>query len=624
MPATTLKDHKEEQRIVRIRVWMALFFMVFLVFVLIARLFYLQVLRYDEMSTQSEENRVLLQTVPPIRGLIYDTNGKLLATNRSSRSLSIVRELAGDLDTLIETISELLPISDNERRRFDQRIRRRRPFEAIPLKFNLNDEQIATIAVNQFRLPGVEIDADLVRYYPEDKIFAHSVGYVGRINDRELKTLDPALYSGTYVTGKIGLEKYYESKLLGKPGYQEVETNARGRVLRVLKRVSPEQGKDLELYLDTELQKVAIKALKGRRGAIVAMDPKTGGVLSMVSNPAFDPNLFVTGIDYESFNGLNNNIERPLYNRATLGEYPPASTIKPVVGLALLAHDVVDEKTRVFDQGWFQLPGSDHRFRNWNRRGDGWIDLYQAMVRSNDTFFYKQAGALGIDRMHDFLSQFGLGRRTGIDIGEERPGLLPSREWKRGVHGQPWYPGETVIAIIGQGYNLATPLQLAEFTTILANRGKHVQPRLVKEDMPDIQSPEWGQDIEVDDKHWDLIINSMEDVIKSPRGTAHYRIGRNLKYRIAGKTGTAQVVSIPQGEEYDAERLKEFQRDHSLFIAFAPVEDPQIAISVIVENNSGAANVAKEVMDYYLLPRMNPSLTHGLSVDEMHKSKVTN
>ena len=624
MPANTLKDHKAEQRIVQTRIWLALFFMVVLVFVLITRLFYLQVLRYDEMSTQSEENRVLLQTVPPVRGLIYDTNGKLLAKNRSSRSLAIVRELAGDLDKLIADISELVPITDNERRRFDQRVRRRRPFESIPIKFNLDDEQIATVAVNQFRLPGVEIDADLVRYYPEGDIFAHSVGYVGRINDRELRTLEPALYSGTYVTGKIGLEKYYESILLGKPGYQEVETNARGRVLRVLNRVNPEPGKDLELYLDTELQKVAIEALDGRRGAIVAMDPKTGGVLSMVSNPAFDPNLFVTGIDYETFNGLNRNIERPLYNRATLGEYPPASTIKPVIGLALLANKVVDKDTRIYDQGWFQLPGSDHRFRNWNRRGDGWVNLYQAIMRSNDTFFYKQAGALGVDRMHDFLSQFGLGRRTGIDIGEERPGLLPSREWKRGVYGEPWYPGETVIAIIGQGYNLATPLQLAEFTTILANRGKHVQPRLVKEDIPDIQSPEWGHDVDVSDEHWDLVIDAMEDVVKNSRGTAYWRIGRNLKYRIAAKTGTAQVVSIPQGEEYDAERLKEFERDHSLFVAFAPVEDPQIAVSVIVENSNGAANVAKTMMDHYLLPRLNPSLTHGLSVEEALKAKVAN
>ena len=616
MPANTLKDHKAEQRIVRTRVWLALFIMVIMVFVLIARLFYLQVVRYDEMSTQSEENRVLLQTIPPVRGLIYDTNGKLLAMNRSSRSLAIVRERAGDLNEVIADISELIPVTDNERRRFDQRARRRRPFEAIPLKFNLNDEQIATVAVNQFRLPGVEIDADLVRYYPEGDIFAHSVGYVGRINDRELRDLDPALYSGTYVTGKIGLEKYYESVLLGKPGYQEVETNARGRVLRVLNRVNPEQGRDLELYLDTELQRVAIKALDGRRGAVIAMDPKTGGVLAMVSNPAFDPNLFVTGIDYETFNDLNRDIERPLYNRATLGEYPPASTIKPVVALALLKHGVVDKDTRIFDQGWFQLPGSDHRFRNWNRRGDGWVDLYKSIVRSNDTFFYKQAGELGIDRMHDFLSQFGLGRRSGIDIGEERSGLLPSREWKRGVYGQPWYPGETVIAIIGQGYNLATPLQLAEFTTILANRGKHVQPRLVKEEMPDIQSPEWGHDVEASDKHWDLIIDAMEDVIKSPRGTAHWRIGRDLKYRMAGKTGTAQVVSIPQGEEYDAEQLKEFERDHSLFVGFAPIEDPQISVAVIVENNSGASNVAKEVMDHYLLPRLNPSLIQGLSVDE--------
>ncbi|WP_062267444.1 penicillin-binding protein 2 [Endozoicomonas arenosclerae] len=604
MPVNTLKDHKAEQRIVSIRVWLALVFMILLVMVLVSRLFYLQVVKYDELATQSEENRVLLQTVPPVRGLIYDRNGNLLATNRSSKTLAIVRERVEDIDQLLEDIARLIPISEYEHNRFLQQIKRRRPFESVPLKFRLNDEQVALVAVNQFRLPGVEINAELVREYPEGSSFAHSVGYVGRINDRELKNLDPALYTGTYTIGKIGLERFYERILLGKPGYQEVEVNARGRVTRVLSRVNPSPGKDLHLYIDTDLQNAAIKAMKGRRGSVVALDPKTGGVMAMVSNPAFDPNLFVTGIDYATFNDLNTDIERPLYNRATLGEYPPASTIKPLVALGLLSNDVVERDDKIYDKGWFQLPGSDHRFRNWNRRGDGWIDLKQAIMRSNDTFFYNMAGKIGIDRLHDFLSQFGMGRKTGIDIHEERIGLLPSREWKRGAYGQPWYPGETVIAIIGQGYMLTTPMQLAESVTLIANRGKHVQPRLVKEDIPEFQSPEWGHDIELDDRDWDFVIDGMEKVVSYNRGTAYWRIGRGLKYRTAGKTGTAQVVSIPQGEEYDAEKLKEFQRDHSLFVAFAPIEDPQIAVAVVLENNNGAANVARDIMDYYLLPKL--------------------
>ncbi|USE37945.1 penicillin-binding protein 2 [Endozoicomonas sp. SCSIO W0465] len=578
---------------------------------LVSRLFYLQVVRYNELSTQSDENRVLVQPIPPTRGLIYDTNGQLLAVNKPSHILSIVREQTKDLDGLLDDINPILPLTEGELQRFHQRIKRRRPYEAVPLKFDLTSEEIARISVNLFRLPGVDINAELIRQYPEGKNFAHSIGYVGRINDQDLKHLDPALYSGTHTTGKIGIERSYESVLLGRPGHQEVETNARGRVLRVLKKVSPQAGQDLNLYLDNELQKVAIEAINGRRGALVAMDPKTGGVLAMVSNPSFDPNLFVTGIDSKTFNGLNRDIERPLYNRASLGEYPPASTVKPVMGLALLANDVVNPEDKIFDKGWFQLPGSDHRFRNWKRSGHGWVDLSRSITVSNDTYFYIQAGKLGIDNLYDFADQFGFGHRTGIDIREERPGLLPSKEWKRGAYGQPWYPGETVIAIIGQGYMLATPLQLAESTALIANRGKYVQPRLVKENIPDIQGEFWGDDIkigrtpETEAKNWELIINAMEDVIHSPGGTANWRIGRGLKYRMAGKTGTAQVVSIPQGEEYDAEKLKEFERDHSLFIAFAPVDDPQIAIAVILENNNGASNVARKVMDSYLLPRLS-------------------
>ena len=609
MPQDTLKDHGAEKRLVSIRMWVAIGFMVLLVVGLISRLFYLQVVRYDELSTQSDENRVLVQAIPPNRGLIYDTNGKLLAVNEPTHILSIVREQTADLERLLDNIDKLLPLTKSEKQRFYQRVKRRRPYEA--LKFNLNAEDIALISVNLFRLPGVDINAELIRRYPQGESFAHSVGYVGRINDRDLSRLDPNLYSGTHTTGKIGIERSYESILLGKPGYQEVETNARGRVLRVLKSVSPQAGKDINLYLDSDLQNAAIKAINGRRGAVVAMDPNTGGVLAMVSTPSFDPNLFVTGIDSRTYRALNKDIERPLYNRASLGEYPPASTVKPMMGLALLANDLVKPKDRIFDKGWFQLPGSEHRFRNWKRSGHGWVDLRQSIIVSNDTYFYNQAGKLGIDNLYDFASQFGFGHRTGIDIREERPGLLPSREWKRGAYGQPWYPGETIIAIIGQGYMLATPLQLAESTALIANRGKYVQPKLVKEDIPEIQGKFWGKDIKTDPspksdaQNRQLIIEAMEDVIHSPRGTANWRIGRGLKYRMAGKTGTAQVVSIAQGEEYDAEKLKEFERDHSLFVAFAPVDDPQIAVAVILENSNGASNVARKVMDSYLLPRLS-------------------
>ncbi|MDD7804809.1 MAG: penicillin-binding protein 2 [Endozoicomonas sp. (ex Botrylloides leachii)] len=605
MPGDTLKDYKTENKVVNTRVWVASFFMLLLVTGLISRLFYLQVIRYKDMSTQADENRIHLRPLPANRGLIYDSENNLLAMNRSSKTLAIVRERVKNMDELLAKISQLVPLSEGDIKRYKKRLRQSRPFEEVPLKFDLTDEQIARISVNLFRLPGVEINAELVRSYPEGSAFAHSVGYVGRINDRELQRIDASLYSGTHSIGKIGLEKYYESVLHGKPGYQEVETNATGRVLRVLKEQQPVPGENLHLYLNSHLQKVAIKAMNGRRGAVVAMDPKTGGILVMASTPSFDPNLFVTGIDSKTYNALNRSIERPLYNRASLGEYPPASTIKPVMALALLANKIVKPSDKIFDRGWFQLPGSEHRFRNWKRSGHGWVDLSKAIIVSNDTYFYTQATKLGINRLHSFASQFGFGHRTGIDIGEERPGLLPSKQWKRRLYGEPWYPGETVIAIIGQGYMLATPLQLVEAAALIANRGKHVQPKLVKEDIPSLKRKEWGGDIHIGNpKNWEVIIKAMEEVVSSPKGTAYWRIGRGLKYSMAAKTGTAQVVSIPQGAEYDPEKLKEFQRDHSLFIAFAPVNNPKIAISVVVENSTDSAAVARKVLDAYLLPKL--------------------
>ncbi len=603
MAPDTFKDHYSERRLVNFRLWLSVLVMLIMTGGLLARMFYLQVMNYSDLATQSEENRIHLQAVPPIRGLIYDTNGRLLAENQPSYTLTIVRERVKDLEATLKAVGEILPLSDNELEKFRQRLRQRRPFEGVPLKYRLSEEDIAKIAVDQFRLPGVEVEAQLIRHYPYNEEFAHAIGYVGRINDRELATLDPALYSGTHVIGKTGVEKYYQSVLLGKPGYQEVETNARGRILRVLKRVDPEPGKDLQLYLDLDLQAAASKALAGKRGSVVAIDPNTGGVLALVSTPSFDPNPFVTGIDYKSYSELRDSIHRPLYNRATLGEYPPASTIKPFMGLAALDSKAVDRRFKVNDPGYFQLPGDEHKYRNWKRQGHGVVDLHRSIVVSNDTYFYTVAVKMGIDTIHDYMVRFGFGDRTGLDIASERPGLMPSPEWKRRARGRPWYPGETVISGIGQGYMLTTPLQLAAATSVIANRGLVHQPRLAKPG-PDATLPEPDVIQDRSAKEWDAIIDAMTDVVASPRGTAYWRIGRHMKYSMAGKTGTAQVVGIAQGEKYDAAQLEEFQRDHGLFIGFAPVENPQIAVAVVVENDSSlASTVAKKVMDAYLLPR---------------------
>jgi penicillin-binding protein 2 len=422
-------------------------------------------------------------------------------------------------------------------------------------------------------------------------------------------------YSGTHHIGKTGVEKFYENLLHGEVGYEEVETNARGRVLRVLKRTDPVPGKDLTLELDLNLQEAAENALAGRRGALVAIDPATGGVLAMVSQPSFDPNLFVTGISFKAYAELRDSIDRPLYNRVLRGLYPPGSTIKPLVALAGLDSGVVNKSTRIFDPGYYQLPNYDHKYRNWNRTGDGWVDMEMAVQRSNDTYFYDLAHKLGIDRLHSYLSRFGIGQRVSLDMFEESEGLMPSREWKRINRRQAWYPGETLITGIGQGYMLTTPLQLAQSVALVANRGQWHRPRLLKSAdgmtpdelmahdlMEDRPSP---PDIELKDiKYWDVVNHDMQQVMHGPRGTAR-KVGDLAHYRIAGKSGTAQVVAIKQGEKYDRSKVQERHRDHALFVAFAPADNPRIAVAVMVENGEGgssvAAPVAKEVIDAWLL-----------------------
>jgi penicillin-binding protein 2 len=602
-----LKDHEKDARLVRRRVIVGAVAVLLLTCVLIARLYYLQVIQYEYHSTLSENNRVHVQPIPPTRGLIFDRNGVIVADNRPSFSLSVTRERAGDWQATLDVIVEVLQLTADDRALFEKRMRQgRRPFEPVPILFELTEEQIARVAVNQFRLPGVEVVAQLVRHYPQGAHFAHSVGYVGRINEKELKQLDPVNYSGTHHIGKTGIERFYEDQLHGEVGYEEVETNARGRVLRVLKRTDPKPGKDLVLTLDVRLQEAAEEALGGRRGAIVAIEPSSGDVLAMVSQPSFDPNPFVTGISFKAYAELRDSIDRPLYNRVLRGLYPPGSTIKPMVAVSGLDAGVVTPASRVFDPGFYQLPNYDHKYRNWNRSGDGWVNMETAIMRSNDTYFYDLAHKMGIDRMHDYMTRFGFGQRVALDMFEESAGLMPSRDWKRARYRQAWYPGETLILGIGQGYMQATPLQLAQATALMANRGKWIRPHLAKtiEGQPP-EDPNPIPDIVLrDPTYWDAGRIGMEQVVHGARGTAH-KVGAKSVYRIAGKSGTAQVVAIKQGEKYDRSKVQERHRDHALFVAFAPADDPKIAVAVMVENGESgsgvAAPVVKQVMDAWLL-----------------------
>lgn len=607
-PAIRLKDHQRDKRLIRQRLLAATVFILLLTAVLVARMYFLQVVQYEHHSTLAENNRIHVQSLPPTRGLVYDRNGVVLAENRPSFSLTLTRERAGDWRQVLDTLMEVLELDSEEKDTYIKRIEQgRRPFEPVPVLFELSEAQIARVAVNQYRLPGVEVEAQMVRYYPFGEQFAHTVGYVGRINEDDLKRLDPVEYSGTHHTGRLGVERFYEKQLHGKVGYEEVETNARGRVLRVLNRVEPQSGQDVYLSLDIRLQQAAKKALDGRRGAVVALDPRTGEVLAMVSEPSYDPNPFVTGIGFKAYAELRDSIDQPLYNRVLRGLYPPGSTIKPMVVLAGLDAGVITPESTVFDPGFYQLPNNSHKYRNWNRAGDGWVGLELAVARSNDTYFYDLAHKLGVDRLHEYMTLFGFGRRVALDMFEESAGLMPSREWKRQRYRQAWYPGETLILGIGQGYMQSTPLQLAQATALVASRGKWIRPHLARsvggepvidpEPLPDIQlsNPEY----------WEYARKAMEAVVHGARGTAR-KIGQDAPYRIAGKSGTAQVVAIKQGERYNRDKVQERHRDHALFIAYAPAEAPEIAVAVMVENGESgsgvAAPVARAVLDAWLLP----------------------
>jgi penicillin-binding protein 2 len=610
-----IKNHGLEKAILRHRVIFAAVIVVLAMSAVLARLFHLQVVSHEHYITLSTNNRVRLEAIAPPRGMIYDRNGVLLADNQPIYILELTPAGVKDMDGTLARLGKVVEITELDLKRFKRALRRSSTFQPVPLLFNLSDEDLARFAVERHNFPGVEIEARLGRSYPLFGTMAHVLGYISRIDDKELARVDKTNYRATTHIGKIGLERYYEDLLHGKVGFQQVEVNAQGRKLRVLERQSPEAGKDLVLGLDASLQAVAEGAMAGKSGSVVALDPRNGDVLAMVSVPEYDPNLFVNGISSKDYSALRDDPEQPLFNRSLTGQYPPGSTIKPLMGLAGLDYQVTWAGKTMYAGPYYMLKNDERKYRDWKKTGHGTVNLDKAITQSCDVYFYDLAFKLGIDRMHEFMDQFGLGKRTGIDSTGEASGLLPSREWKRHSRHQPWYPGETLIAGIGQGYMLATPLQLAMTTGAIAMRGKLMKPRLVKgirdsrtgevEALP----PEQMNQIELgNDRYWDQVIRPMVHVMTRQNGTGWWRAGRGAQYTIAGKTGTAQVFGIKQDEEYDEESIRRKLRDHALFIAFAPVEDPRIAVAVIVEHaghgGAEAAPIARKILDYYLLQRL--------------------
>ncbi len=606
-----LKDDFLEHRLIRQRLIFTAVVAVVLLSLVVGRLYVLQVVEYDHFVTLSDSNRIRLKVLPPTRGLIFDRHGVVMADNLPAYRLEIVREQVDDLDATLQKLRQYVEFDDQDLKRFEQASRRRRPFESVPLKLNLNDEEVARLAVNLHDFEGVEINARLTRNYPLGAHAVHALGYVSRIDERDLSEVDEIEYSGTTHIGKLGVEKFYEKELHGKVGFQQVEVNANGRTLRVLSETPPVQGNNLYLSIDSRLQRVAEQAFGDWTGAAVAIDPNNGEVLALVSMPVFDPNLFVNGISYQNYGELRDSPDRPLFNRALSGQYPPGSTTKPFYAFAGLELGAIAADKKVFCPGYYQLPNEPRKYRDWKKEGHGHMDLNDAVTQSCDVYFYKLAYELTIDRMSDFMKQFGFGQKTGIDSTGERGGLMPSREWKRGAEGMPWFPGETLITGIGQGALLVTPLQLATSTAAFASWGTRFQPRLVKavEMIPDYEkvvtsSRVSGRYEVVKPGNWEHIHKAMINVVHGLRGTAH-RISRGLDYEVAGKTGTAQVFEIAQDEEYEEEEVHEKLRDHALFVSYAPADAPRIAVAVIVENgghgSSVAAPIARRIMDAYLL-----------------------
>lgn len=641
-----LKDVDQERRDFASRTLVVFLIVAVMSCVLTARMVWLTVFKHDEYRTISEDNRIQMFGVPPPRGRIYDRAGNILADNVPVFSIFVTPELTDDVDATLSAIAALVELSNEEIDAFHTLASESFPHSPIRVKPQISPEERAVIEVNRHRLSGVQVRPDTVRYYPYGGVMAHAVGSVRRKTVDDIRRLDRRRYMRTQFVGKRGVEAFYEHSLHGEPGSRQVEVDAHGREQRELARNPPDPGQNLTLHLDASLQVAAAEALGERRGAVVAIDPRTGGILAMASEPGYDPNLFVTGMDPAVYDELVNSLDKPLFNRAANGRYAPGSTFKPVVGLAALAYGATDWERTITDiDGVYRLPNSRRVYRDWtwtkdNPSGQGVIDLHRAIYRSSNIYFYGLGDALPVDSIPRFAAQFGFGRVLSVDVAGAAPGLLPDSEWKMGARGEGWYPGDNLNLSIGQGDLLATPLQLATVAAILANRGRVVRPRMLLDnaaDLPEFRGGEQQTDVVAlgaqgmpglgpDDealrpedaalrpKDWQRMVDAMEAVVHRgnqgyrENGTAWAHIGLDIAYRMAGKSGTAQVVGIAQGEEYDEEELDEYSRKHAWFIAFAPVDDPRIAVCVLVENggsgSSVAGPVAREVLDHYLLPRL--------------------
>ncbi|HSW94021.1 MAG TPA: penicillin-binding protein 2 [Gammaproteobacteria bacterium] len=604
-----IKDHQQEIQLINQRCFAALVIMIILVMLLIARLVWLQLMNHNHFTTLSQKNWLDLVPLEPTRGLIYDRNGVLLAENIPVYSLDIIPNKVTNMPKTLADIARIVPLTDDDIAQFHRELKQHRRFDEVTLKLRLSEEEVARVSENQYRLPGVKINAHLIRHYPFVNSLSHVLGYVARINLDELKEIDATNYSASNYIGKLGIEKYYEDELHGTVGYEQAENDASGQTLRVLNQIKPLPGKNLYLTIDSQLQTEVEKALAGHRGAVVVIQPSTGQILAMVSQPSYDPNLFVAGINNKDFQALQGSPDRPLYNRALRGLYPYGSTIKPFIAIGGLDMGVTTPDYAIFDPGWYKLPTSSRIFHDHKRGGHGTVNLFKAIISSCDTYFFDLAHRLGIQRLDTILEQFGFGQLTGVDMDEELPGVVSSPAWKRKVKGVAWYEGDTLNSGIGQGFMQVTALQLATGVAIIANHGKRFTPHfLLAEQLPgqslEMASPAEPEPIKLHNPaNWNIVINAMDGVITAPGGTG-YHFGK-APYSVAAKTGTAQNHSIKNYnsnvDHEDQSKLPEKLRDNSLFIAFAPIDKPKIAIAVIVENDLVAPQIARQILDYYLL-----------------------
>lgn len=606
-PINTFKNTRQEHKLFKRRAMAILIGISFLSLILLSRLLYLQVFQHKLYTTLARQNQLGLVSIEPNRGLIYDRKGVLLAENKPIFNLMVTPDLVRNIKETISNLTPLIKIDAEDIKQFERQRRLHHRFEPVPLRLKLNEEEVAKFSIERFRFPGVSIQAQMIRYYPQAAAFASIVGYMGRINEKELQTVDPVNYSASNFIGKTGVEKYYEAQLHGTVGYQQVETNVHGQIVRILKQTRPIAGRSITLTIDSGLQKLAQQALGQQKGAIVALDPRNGEVLAFVSNPSFDPNLFVSGIRQHDYELLQNEPGTPLYNRALRGTYHPGSTIKPFISTGALLENVVTPSYTVQDTGAFQINGRGRIYHNFRRHAYGEVNLLKALTVSSDIYFYNLSLHMGINRIYTSLKRFGFGMPTGIDLPDEGNGVLPNPQWKEKSYGTPWYGGDTLNCGIGQGYLLVTPLQLASAVSALAEWGERWKPHVVlswrtNDGTITLTKPQHLEAIDLPKDILSFIRTAMQHVVNAPGGTAE-RFFPGVPYTLAGKTGTAQVYSLKNNERYDTKTVLAKLRDNSLFIAFAPVENPTISLAIVIQNSTTpASQIARKLLDYYLIP----------------------